>query len=126
MVIILAVGVSIANALLLAASAEQRRRAGGDSTRAALDGVSLRVRPILMTTLAMLAGMLPMAVGHGEGGDQMAPLARAVLGGLSASTFMVLFGLPLAFAWAQRSVPTASRSLDPSDKESEHYAMGGV
>lgn len=124
--IIMAVGVSIANAVLLVASAEQRRRAGGDAARAALDGVSLRVRPILMTTLAMLAGMLPMAVGHGEGGDQMAPLARAVLGGLSASTLMVLFGLPLAFAWAQRSVPTASRSLDPSDKESEHYAMGGV
>jgi multidrug efflux pump subunit AcrB len=124
--IIMAVGVSIANAVLLVASAEQRRRAGADAVQAALEGVSLRVRPILMTTLAMLAGMLPMAVGHGEGGDQMAPLARTVLGGLSASTLTVLFVLPLAFAWAQRSAPTVSRSLDPSDVESKHYAMGGV
>ncbi|AGC46540.1 AcrB/AcrD/AcrF family efflux transporter inner membrane protein [Myxococcus stipitatus DSM 14675] len=124
--IIMAVGVSISNGVLMVASAEQRRRAGVGALQAALEGVSLRVRPILMTTLAMLAGMLPMAVGHGEGGDQMAPLARAVLGGLSASTLVVLFVLPLAFAWAQDSVPTTSKSLDPSDVESEHHAMGAV
>ncbi|QSQ14583.1 efflux RND transporter permease subunit [Myxococcus landrumensis] len=124
--IIMAVGVSISNGVLMVASAEQRRKAGLGAIQAALDGVSLRVRPILMTTLAMLAGMLPMAVGHGEGGDQMAPLARAVLGGLSASTLVVLFVLPLAFAWAQDSVPTTSKSLDPSDVESEHHAMGAV
>lgn len=124
--IIMAVGVSISNGVLMVASAEQRRKAGAGALQAALDGVSLRVRPILMTTLAMLAGMLPMAVGHGEGGDQMAPLARAVLGGLSASTLVVLFVLPLAFAWAQDSVPTTSKSLDPSDVESEHHAMGAV
>ncbi|WP_141619128.1 efflux RND transporter permease subunit [Myxococcus sp. AB036A] len=121
--IIMAVGVSIANGVLLVASSEQRRKAGSNAPLAALEGVSLRVRPILMTTLAMLAGMLPMAIGHGEGGDQMAPLARAVIGGLSASTLMVLFGLPLAFAWAQDAVPTTSRSLDPTDVESEHHAM---
>ncbi|WP_342374788.1 efflux RND transporter permease subunit [Myxococcus stipitatus] len=124
--IIMAVGVSISNGVLMVASAEQRRKAGVGAIQAALEGVSLRVRPILMTTLAMLAGMLPMAVGHGEGGDQMAPLARAVLGGLSASTLVVLFVLPLAFAWAQGSVPTTSKSLDPSDVESEHHAMGAV
>jgi Cu/Ag efflux pump CusA len=74
-----------------------------------------------MTTLAMVAGMLPMASGIGDGGDQAAPLGRAVVGGLIASTFAALFILPLVFSWVQDKTSTASVSLDPEDKESAHY-----
>ena len=74
-----------------------------------------------MTTVAMIAGMIPMALGIGEAGDQSAPLGRAVIGGLIASTFAALFILPLVFAWVQGKTSTASVSLDPEDKESSHY-----
>jgi Cu/Ag efflux pump CusA len=82
---------------------------------------SVRMRPILMTSVAMVVGMLPMASGLGEAGDQSAPLGRAVIGGLIASTFSTLFILPLAFAWLQSKATTKSISLDPEDKNSEHY-----
>ena len=62
-----------------------------------------------------------MAIGHGEGGDQAAPLARAVIGGLFFSTFAVIILLPLVFAWVQEKTSTVSVSLDPEDKESKHY-----
>jgi Cu/Ag efflux pump CusA len=69
----------------------------------------------------MVAGMIPMAAGLGEGGDQASPLGRAVIGGLVASTFAALFILPLVFAWVQGKASTQSVSLDPEDKESTHY-----
>jgi len=69
----------------------------------------------------MVFGMLPMASGWGEGGDQAAPLGRAVVGGLIASTFAALFVLPLVFSWVQGKASTTSVSLDPEDKESTHY-----
>jgi len=69
----------------------------------------------------MIAGMIPMAIGHGEGGDQVAPLARAVIGGLFASTLAALFILPLVFAWLQEKTTTQSVSLDPEDKDSKYY-----
>jgi Cu/Ag efflux pump CusA len=69
----------------------------------------------------MVAGMIPMAAGIGEGGDQASPLGRAVIGGLIASTFAALFILPLVFAWAMNKTSTQSVSLDPEDKESKHY-----
>jgi Cu/Ag efflux pump CusA len=65
--------------------------------------------------------MIPMASGIGEGGDQASPLARAVIGGLIASTFAALIILPLVFAWVQEKTTTDSVSLDPEDKESKHY-----
>jgi multidrug efflux pump subunit AcrB len=74
-----------------------------------------------MTSIAMIAGMLPMAIGYGEEGDQVSPLGRAVIGGLLFSTFTVLLVLPLVFAWAQEKTSTKSISLDPEDEESEHY-----
>jgi Cu/Ag efflux pump CusA len=74
-----------------------------------------------MTSLAMIAGMIPMALGLGEGGDQSSPLARAVIGGLIASTFAALLILPLVFSWVQGKASTVSVSLDPEDKESKHY-----
>ncbi|HEX7958382.1 MAG TPA: efflux RND transporter permease subunit [Terriglobales bacterium] len=119
--IIMSVGVSIANAVLLITNAEQIRLRSGDALQAAKEAASLRMRPILMTSIAMIAGMIPMAIGHGEGGDQVAPLARAVIGGLVASTLAALLVLPLVFAWLQEKTSIASVSLDPEDKESKHY-----
>jgi len=119
--IIMSVGVSIANAVLLITNAEQLRKHNGNAMQSAREAASLRLRPIIMTSIAMIAGMLPMAIGHGEGGDQISPLGRAVIGGLVFSTFTVLIILPLIFAWAMGKTPVHSLSLDPEDKESQHY-----
>lgn len=118
---IMSVGVSIANAVLLITNAEHLRRHSGNAIEAAKEAAALRMRPILMTSVAMVVGMIPMAIGLGEGGDQAAPLGRAVIGGLIASTFAALFILPMVFAFVQRKTSTASVSLDPEDKESKHY-----
>lgn len=122
--IIMSVGVSIANAVLLVTHAEHLRLHNGDAIKSAREAASLRLRPIIMTSVAMIAGMLPMAIGHGEGGDQVSPLGRAVIGGLIASTFAVLIILPLVFAWVQGKTSIQSISLDPEDKESKHYIDG--
>ncbi|GEP50159.1 RND transporter [Flavobacterium noncentrifugens] len=119
--IIMSVGVSIANAVLLVTNAEQLRKHNGNALESAREAASLRLRPIIMTSIAMIAGMLPMAIGHGDGGEQVAPLGRAVIGGLLFSTFTVLIILPMIFAWAQGKSSTQSVSLDPEDKESKHY-----
>ncbi|PTS92864.1 acriflavin resistance protein, partial [Flavobacterium sp. HMWF030] len=119
--IIMSVGVSIANAVLLVTNAEQLRKRNGNALESAREAAALRLRPIIMTSVAMIAGMLPMAIGHGEGGDQVSPLGRAVIGGLLFSTFAVLLILPLIFAWAQEKTTTQSVSLDPEDEESIHY-----
>ena len=118
---IMSVGVSISNSVLLITNAEQLRKHNGDAIKSAKEAVALRMRPILMTSVAMIAGMIPMAAGIGEGGDQASPLGRAVIGGLIASTVAALFILPLVFAWVQRKSFTESVSLDPEDKESIHY-----
>nr|WP_199157942.1 efflux RND transporter permease subunit [Pedobacter sp. ASV2] len=122
--IIMSVGVSIANAVLLITNAEHLRKHNGNALESAREAAALRLRPIIMTSVAMVMGMLPMAIGHGEGGDQVSPLGRAVIGGLIASTFAVLIILPLVFAWVQGKVSTDSISLDPEDKESTHYIKG--
>ncbi|MCE7039402.1 efflux RND transporter permease subunit [Dyadobacter sp. CY312] len=119
--IIMSVGVSISNAVLLVTNAEELRKYNGDAIASAKESASLRLRPILMTAVAMVMGMIPMASGLGEAGDQSSPLGRAVVGGLIASTFAALFILPLAFAWAQGKASTQSVSLDPEDKESKFY-----
>jgi hypothetical protein len=84
-------------------------------------GAQGRLRPILMTSCAMIAGMLPMASGWGEGGEQTAPLGRAVIGGLAAATFATLFVLPTVFAVVQRKASRQSASLDPDDPQSAHH-----
>jgi multidrug efflux pump subunit AcrB len=119
---IMAIGVAIANAILLVTFAERLRQDGADAASAAVAGASGRLRPILMTSCAMLAGMLPLAFALGEGGEQMAPLGRAVLGGLAAATFATLFVLPSVFALVQGRSGTHSASLDPDDPASRHYA----
>ena len=78
---IMAIGVAVANAILLVTFAEEYRRTGNSAIAAAIHGAKSRMRPILMTSLAMIAGMVPMALGLGEGSQQTAPLARAVIGG---------------------------------------------
>ncbi|HWZ15063.1 MAG TPA: efflux RND transporter permease subunit [Mucilaginibacter sp.] len=118
---IMSVGVSISNAVLLITNAEELRKHNGDALKSAREAAMLRLRPILMTSLAMIVGMIPMASGLGEGGDQTSPLGRAVIGGLFASTFAALLILPLIFAWVQGNTSTESVSLDPEDKESKFY-----
>ncbi|SDF34023.1 Multidrug efflux pump subunit AcrB [Dyadobacter soli] len=119
--IIMSVGVSISNAVLLITNAEQLRRHSGNAIEAAKESAGLRLRPIVMTAVAMVVGMIPMASGLGEAGDQSSPLGRAVIGGLIASTFAALFILPLVFAWGQGKASTQSVSLDPEDEESKFY-----
>ena len=118
---IMSVGVSISNSVLLITNAEELRLRNGNALLSAKESASVRLRPILMTSVAMIAGMMPMALGLGEAGDQTAPLGRAVIGGLVASTFAALLILPLAFAWVQGKTGTQSVSLDPEDPESKHY-----
>ncbi len=121
---IMSVGVSISNAVLLITNAEQIRRHNGNALTSAKEAAALRLRPIMMTALAMVVGMIPMASGLGEAGDQSSPLGRAVIGGLIASTFAALLMLPLAFAWGQGKATTQSVSLDPEDEESIHFIPG--
>ncbi|SKB56353.1 Multidrug efflux pump subunit AcrB [Sphingobacterium nematocida] len=119
--LIMSVGVSIANAVLLISNAETVRKQGNDAMAAGLEAAKLRIRPIIMTTLAMAAGMLPIAIGFGEGADQISPLGRAVIGGLIFSTFSVLVVLPLVYGWMMKNVSILSPSLDPEDEESVHF-----
>lgn len=112
---IMAVGVAVANAILLVTFADRARITNqGNRTEAAVEGGTSRLRPILMTSCAMIAGMMPLALGLGEGGDQTAPLGRAVAGGLALATLTTLLILPATYALlASRRVATAS--LDPDD-----------
>ncbi len=114
---IMAIGVSTANAILFVTFAEQLRQKNHNALQSAVAAARTRLRPILMTTFAMIAGMIPMAFALGEGGEQTAPLGRAVIGGLIASTIAVLFILPLIFAMSQRKVSVNSASLHPDDLE---------
>jgi multidrug efflux pump subunit AcrB len=99
----MSIGVATANSILIVSFANERRAAGLDATAAALEAGNTRLRPVLMTALAMLIGMLPMALGLGEGGEQNAPLGRAVIGGLSVATLATLFIVPLAYATFRRA-----------------------
>jgi multidrug efflux pump subunit AcrB len=117
----MAIGVAMANAILLVTFAEQRRRDGVPALEAAVDGATSRLRAILMTSCAMIAGMLPMALALGEAGQQNAPLGRAVIGGLAAATVATLLVLPSVFALVQQRASPSSASLDPLDAESAHY-----
>ena len=119
---IMAIGVAMANAILLVTFAETQRQEGRSARDAAIEGASSRLRAILMTSCAMIAGVLPMAFAHGEAGQQNAPLGRAVIGGLIGATLATLFVLPSLFSMLQNRVSSASPSLDPTDPYSSHYA----
>jgi multidrug efflux pump subunit AcrB len=118
---IMAIGVAVANAILLTTFAEMNRKSGVPAAEAAVRGAESRLRPILMTSCAMLAGMIPMALALQEGGEQTAPLARAVIGGLVAATLATLLVLPSVFAVVQGRSGTASASLDPADPASRYH-----
>jgi multidrug efflux pump subunit AcrB len=112
--IIMSTGVSVANAILIVTNAEKLRfEYNNDVVRAATVSASIRLRPILMTSLAMIVGMIPMATGLGEAGDQTAPLGRAVIGGLIASTIAAVFIVPQCYALAQKKSSLKTPSLLP-------------
>jgi len=115
--IIMSTGVSVANALLIVTNAEKLRLQYKDPFKAAITSASIRLRPIMMTSIAMIVGMVPMASGLGEAGDQSAPLGRAVIGGLAASTFASLLIVPLVYGWIQQRSSFNSASLLPEDEK---------
>ncbi len=105
---IMAVGIATSNSILLVSFANDYRAAAAvdpGPLRAALEAGRTRLRPVLMTALAMILGMLPMAIGTGEGSEQNAPLGRAVIGGLLAATFTTLFLVPVAYTFLRRKAP---------------------
>jgi multidrug efflux pump subunit AcrB len=115
----MAVGVGTANAILLVTFADQHRRSGATAFESAIQGVKERMRPVLMTSAAMIAGMIPMAVAT----EVTAPLGKAVIGGLIAATLANLTALPFVFAIVQQRAATASPSLDPDDPESRYASI---
>jgi multidrug efflux pump subunit AcrB len=115
---IMATGIAVANAILLVTFAEHSRRQRGSDLPPAIDAARARMRPVLMTSAAMIAGMIPMALALGEGAEATAPLGRAVIGGLAAATFATLLILPSVYSLVQQSASVVSASLDPDDPES--------
>ncbi|HEY2733650.1 MAG TPA: efflux RND transporter permease subunit [Polyangiales bacterium] len=109
---IMCVGVATANSILVVTFANGQRLIGRDATSAALAAGMTRLRPVLMTALAMLIGMLPMSLGLGEGGEQNAPLGRAVIGGLSLATLSTLFFVPVMYSLLRRRAPSIDHELE--------------
>lgn len=117
---IMTIGLATANSILLVTFANQRMDEGLDSFAAALDAGSTRLRPVLMTAGAMLIGMVPMALGMGDGGEQNAPLGRAVIGGLSFATFGTLLFVPVVYATLRRGVRTDPAAASFAAQHSTH------
>ncbi|MCW3094656.1 MAG: Cation/multidrug efflux pump [Chthonomonadaceae bacterium] len=110
---IMSIGVATANSILLVTFANEQREEGKNAIEAALAAASTRFRPVIMTALAMIVGMLPMALGLGDGGEQNAPLGRAVIGGLLVATCTTLFFVPIMYTVLRRKQPApAGRSED--------------
>ena len=103
---IMAIGVATANSILLVTFANDERKIGKNEIEAALSAGYTRIRPVLMTALAMIIGMVPMALALGEGGEQNAPLGRAVIGGLLIATFATLFVVPVVYSLLRKNPPT--------------------
>jgi multidrug efflux pump subunit AcrB len=106
---IMSIGVATANSILLVNFANDLRETGADALSAALEAGFTRLRPVVMTALAMIVGMLPMALGFGEGGEQNAPLGRAVIGGLLLATVATLFFVPVVYSLLRRTPPRFGR-----------------
>jgi CzcA family heavy metal efflux pump len=109
---IMCVGVATANSILVVTFANDQRKCGRDARDAALAAGMTRLRPVLMTALAMIIGMLPMSLGMGEGGEQNAPLGRAVIGGLLLATFMTLFFVPVMYGILRGKPPGSDPELE--------------
>jgi multidrug efflux pump subunit AcrB len=123
---IMAIGVAIANAILLITAAEHVRRRGTSALHSAIDAARSRMRAVLMTSTAMIAGMTPMALGLGEGAEATAPLGRAVIGGLAAATVATLIVLPSVYSLAQQSARIESSSMDPDDPDGADRTQGAT
>ncbi|HMB79665.1 MAG TPA: efflux RND transporter permease subunit, partial [Vicinamibacterales bacterium] len=102
---IMCLGVATANSVLVVTFARNHLQEGMDPLKAAWEAGTGRLRPVIMTATAMVIGMLPMALGLGEGGEQNAPLGRAVIGGLLLATCYTLFFVPTAYSWLRRTPP---------------------
>jgi multidrug efflux pump subunit AcrB len=113
----MAVGISVANTILLCTFADQARRQGMPAIEAAALAARTRIRPVLMTSIVMITGMIPLALGA----EQTAPLGIAVIGGLAAATLTTLLMIPAMFAIVEGRSGTKSPSIDPDDPESPHY-----
>jgi multidrug efflux pump subunit AcrB len=111
------VGVATANSILVVSFAKEQMEAGMNSTQAALSAGFTRFRPVIMTALAMIIGMVPMALGLGDGGEQNAPLGRAVIGGLLLATFGTLTFVPTFFALMHRNDPPLTTVQDNGASE---------
>jgi len=107
---IMCIGLGTANSILVVTFANQRMAAGDSAIDAAMAAGYTRLRPVVMTAGAMLLGMLPMSLGLGEGGEQNAPLGRAVIGGLVMATFATLFFVPAMYALLRKSNKTTTES----------------
>ena len=121
---IMCIGVSVSNSVLLSAFMDDHWRAGASVRRAAVEGARDRLRPILMTAIAMLLGTVPMALALEEGSEMTAPLGRAVIGGLVVSTFATLLIVPAMFALVMGDSKKVSPSIDPDDPDSRHFDTG--
>jgi multidrug efflux pump subunit AcrB len=121
---IMTVGISVSNSILVVSFANDLRGRDIDLTplQAIVESGKTRLRPILMTALAMVIGMIPMALGLGEAGEQNAPLGRAVIGGLAVATFATLFLVPIFYTLLRRQLPT----LHTLDKRFEAEAAGSA
>jgi CzcA family heavy metal efflux pump len=108
---IMCMGVATANSVLVVSFARERLEQLGDATAAAIDAGFVRFRPVLMTALAMMIGMTPMALGLGEGGEQNAPLGRAVIGGLMFATIATLFFVPVVFSMVHRGFQKQTKAI---------------
>ena len=104
---IMCVGVATANSILVVSFANEQRAHGHDAIRASLAAGMTRLRPVMMTALAMIIGMVPMAIGLGDGGEANAPLGRAVIGGLAMATLATLFFVPVMYSWLRQKPPAA-------------------
>ncbi len=109
---IMCMGVATANSILVVSFAKERLEAHGDAITAALEAGATRFRPVMMTALAMIIGMIPMALGVGEGGEQNAPLGRAVIGGLFCATIATLLFVPTVFGLLHGRRRPSSASLE--------------
>lgn len=117
---IMCMGVATANSILVITFARERFDAHGDALKAALEAGATRFRPVVMTALAMIIGMIPMALGFGDGGEQNAPLGRAVIGGLLCATVATLLFVPTVFSLLHRNVPKDETSTTASNNEVQH------
>jgi multidrug efflux pump subunit AcrB len=118
--------VATANSILLISFARDRMAEGADPLRSALDAGATRLRPVMMTALAMIIGMIPMALGIGEGAEQNAPLGRAVIGGLLFATVSTLLFVPVVYAGVHTRLARRRASRGPSSHALAQEPAGGT